>query len=211
MTQRFLVCDDHAIVREAIADMLVDRFPGCTVTTAEDFKQACELAVSFAPDLVLCDLVMPGAEPFDGVAAVQGAAPGRPLLVLTGSEDDALMLRLFSAGVAGFVSKNSGGQIISAAIQLALAGGRYLPPRLLELLGGNIGKEQILATPNIRLTDQQRRVLALVIEGKQNKVIAQFLGIAPSTVKSHLDHAMRQLEVSNRFEAANRAQQLGLI
>lgn len=211
MTLRILVCDDHAIVREAIGDLLAERFAGSEINFAADFIQACELAGTCAPDVALCDLDMPGASPFAGIAALQAMMPARPVLVLTGSEDDQLMLRLLSSGVAGFVSKNSGGQIIASALQLALAGGRYFPPRLLALLE----EEHTLTTSAtdlpIRLTDQQRRVLLLVSEGRQNKVIAQMLNVAPSTIKSHLEQAMRQLGASNRYEATHKAQQLGLI
>jgi DNA-binding NarL/FixJ family response regulator len=210
MTPRILVCDDHEIVREAIGDLLADRFAGSEINFAADFIEACERAGTCAPDVALCDLDMPGASPFEGIAALQAMMPGKPVLILTGSEDDQLMLRLLSSGVSGFVSKNSGGQIIASALHLALAGGRYFPPRLLALLENNAPSPLITDVP-IRLTDQQRRVLSLVSEGRQNKVIAQMLNVAPSTIKSHLEQAMRQLGASNRYEATNKAQQLGLI
>lgn len=211
MTMHFLICDDHAILREAIADTLEGGFPGCEIRQAASFPEAWRMAQDFAPDLAICDLVMPGADPLAGVTTLLGIMRGRPVLVLTGTEDDQLMLRLFESGVAGFAGKNSGSAVILAAIRLLMAGGRYLPPRLLDLVGAPHPDHRPLCPEAPRLTAQQRRVLLLVAEGKQNKVIAQELGVAPSTIKSHLEHAMRQLGAANRIEAWREADRLGLL
>lgn len=211
MAFRILICDDHTILREALGDLLANQFPECEILFAADFVQTCALAEKACPDVALCDLDMPGASPLDGITALQARMAQRPVIVLTGTNDDTLMLRLLAQGVAGFIGKNEGGRVIASALELVLAGGRYLPPRLLALIEQRGAQAQPNAECPVRLTEQQRRVLSLVAQGRPNKVIAQVLGVAPSTIKSHLEHVMRELGVANRLEAVNAARHLGLI
>ena len=211
MSTRFLICDDHAILREAIADTLEGWFPECEIIQADNFHDAWLMAQDFEPDMAICDLVMPGDAPLAGVTTLLDIMQGRPVLVLTGTEDDQLMLRLFESGVAGFAGKQSGSSVVLAAVQILLAGERYLPARLLELVGRPDHDQPTVSADAPRLTAQQRRVLLLAAQGKQNKVIAQELGVAPSTIKSHLEYAMRQLGASNRIAACREADRLGLL
>ncbi len=205
-----LVCDDHAIVREAIAEVLAQAIPDCRIEQAADFAQALDCVAGDPPDLILCDLAMPGADPRTGIAELLKQAPDVPICVLTGSQDHALMVDLLTAGVSGFVGKFSSGAVIAAAVNLVLAGGRYVPPEVLDLLSESTASEPA-ECQSVRLTAQQARVLALVGEGKSNKAIAQILNVAPSTVKTHLDQAMRVLGATNRYEAARLAQQHKLL
>lgn len=199
-----LICDDHAIVREAIAEVLAQSISDCRIAQAADFAQALDCVASDPPDLVLCDLAMPGADPRTGIGKLLKQVPSVPICVLTGSQDHGLMVDLLSAGVSGFVGKFSSGAVIAAAVNLILAGGRYVPPEVLDLLPDGTAAE-LVEPPTIRLTAQQARVLTLVGEGKSNKLIAQILNVAPSTVKTHLDQAMRVLNATNRYEAARLA------
>ncbi len=201
----FLVCDDHALVREAVAGTLLANWPEAEIVEAANFTAAWAAAEQ-GHDLCICDLMMPGAEPLDGVARIKQLAPDMPVLIVTGKQDDALMLRLLELGVNGFVQKNVGGKVMLAAIRLIEAGERHVPSRLLSLMTpAHPPAEQL------RLTDQQRKVVALVAQGQSNKAIALALGVAPSTIKTHLEQAMRQLGATSRFEAANLARVSGLI
>ena len=202
----FLICDDHALVREAIAGTLLTAWPAAEILEVGTFPEAWQAAEG-GFDLCICDLLMPGSEPMAGVERLKQTAPDMPILIVSGTQDDALMLRLMKLGVNGFLHKGTGSQVILAAIQLIAAGERHVPARVLEMLEGDA---PALDEP-IRLTDQQRKVVSLVAKGMSNKGIAQSLGVAPSTVKTHLEQAMRLTASTSRFEAANRARQAGLI
>jgi two-component system, NarL family, nitrate/nitrite response regulator NarL len=207
-----LVCDDHAMMRTALAGTVELGWPGSEVLTAADFPQAWT-AAQRGPDLILCDLSMPGAESLDGVARVAAAAPDAKLLVVTGREDDALLMALFDLGVAGFVPKSASGEILEAAIRLVLAGGRYLPPRIYDLARGN--GQPVPAQANGsevgRLTERQIDVLRRMAQGSSNKEIALALNLSPATVKTHAAAIIAALGVANRTEAAIRARELRLI
>lgn len=212
-----LICDDHALVREALVGTVKMNWPDAVVTQASDFPDAWAQAQS-QPDLCIADLVMPGASPMQGIQGIMQAAPLTPVLVVTGTEDDALLLSLLKSGVAGFAPKSASGAIVEAAIRLILAGGRYLPPRLADIAAARMDaapkdNAAIVTYPGLlaQLTLRQLDVLRLVSQGQSNKEIARVLGLAPSTVKTHLEHLLAILGVANRTEASNKARSLRLL
>ncbi len=186
-------------------------WPEATITEAADFDKAWQLA-SESPAMILCDLVMPGATPLEGVARLRGTAPDVPLVVITGSEDDALLLALFDLGIAGFVPKSAGGEIVELALRLVAAGGRYVPPRIVELANQRPDHPKVSLNGNMaHLTYRQLEVLQLVAEGHSNKEIARQLDLSPATVKTHVAAIIGALDANNRTDAAFRARQAGVI
>ena len=230
--QTCLICDDHALVREALVGSVKMNWPGAAVSEASDFPQAWARARS-QPGFCIADLVMPGAAPLDGIKGIMQAAPSTPILVVTGTEDDALLLALLKLGVAGFAPKSASGAIVEAAIRLILAGGRYMPPRLADIAAARVdtapaGDRAIIKDPSQdpslarrpeqanqavldQLTLRQTEVLTLVAQGRSNKEIARTLGLAPSTVKTHLENLLQTLGVANRTEAAGKARELKIL
>ncbi len=212
----FLICDDHALVREALAGTVQMGWPGAAVDLAGDFPSAWAKAAQ-GYDLVVCDLIMPGAAPLAGIDGMIRAAPDTPLLVVTGTEDDALLLDLLDRGVAGFAPKTASGSIIEAAMRLILAGGRYLPPRLAEIASARIDDGSVIAVRDDvarlaeRLTERQMEVLRLIARGQSNKEIARALDLAPSTVKTHVAQVLTCLGAANRTDAAIKARLLDLV
>ena len=213
---RFLICDDHALVREALAGSVQMGWPDAVVDTAGDFPSGWAKAPQ-GHDLIVCDLIMPGAAPLQGIDGMIRAAPGVPLLVVTGTEDDTLLLDLLHRGVAGFAPKSASSAIIEAAMRLILAGGRYLPPRLAEIASARIESGSVpavrddLANLTARLTARQMDVLHLIAKGQSNKEIARTLALSPSTVKSHISHVLTCLGAANRTDAAIKARLLALV
>jgi len=205
-----LICDDHALVRGAIGSAVAGRWPTAEILQAGDFPTAWDLA-GRKPDLILTDLGMPGAEPLAGVGELMRICGGVPVIVVTGSHDDTLLLDLLAMGVAGFLPKTSEVDVMLAAIALVLAGGRYLPPRVAELLA--TGPPDV-ATPRaavLRLTDRQCSVLKLIALGNSNKEIAIVLGLSPATVKTHVAQVLATINAANRTDAAVKAREAGLI
>lgn len=211
--QSCLICDDHQMMREALVGCLRQAYPDAAIAEAGDFPAAWT-AAAMGPDLILCDLGMPGASPLDGIAGVQRAAPGTPILVITANEEDDVLIALFEAGIAGFLPKTSGTRIIDAAVRLILSGGRYVPQRLIALA---VGKGGAAPAPSVeeaaasRLTPRQIDVLDQMARGQTNKEIAREFNISPATVKAHAMAAFMALDVSTRAEAVYKAQRLGLI
>jgi DNA-binding NarL/FixJ family response regulator len=211
-----LVCDDHVLVREALAGTVRLVWPAADIAEVGDFPSAWAAAAR-QPDLCIADLVMPGAEPLTGIAGLLRAAPESRILVVTGTQDDVLLLELLDMGISGFAPKTASGAIIEAALRLIDAGGRYLPQRLAEIAAWRVSvARENLARPAAvdrasRLTERQLDILRHAARGASTKEIASMLGLAPSTVKSHLGHIQDCLGARNRIDAMAKASALGLL
>jgi DNA-binding NarL/FixJ family response regulator len=209
-----LICDDHPLVREALAGTVRLAWPAATLSTATDFPAAWAAAPGH--DCCIADLIMPGADPLAGIAGLRRAAPEMAILVVTGTQDDGLLLDLLDLGIAGFAPKTASGAIIEAALRLIDAGGRYLPSRLVDIaasrFGGQAAQPRAPArSTGCQLSDRQLLVLRLVANGRSNKEIAVSLGLSPGTIKSHLATVQAILGARNRTDAAGRARSLGLL
>ncbi len=207
--QSCLIADDHAMLRDAIAGTVALGWPAADIVQCGDFPSAWAAAAA-RPDLIISDLIMPGSAPLPGIAALRAAAPATPILVVTGSEDDATLLALFDLGVAGLAPKTSKAALIDAAIRVIVAGGRYLPPRLLDLAASR-GQGTAPRPAPARLTARQVDVLRLIAAGQSNKEIARDLDLSPATVKAHTAAAIAALGAGNRAEAVFRAREAALI
>lgn len=201
-----LIADDHALIRDALAGAVAGRWPDATVAQAGDFPAAWAAATGH--DLILADVNMPGATGAEGIARLLALAPATPLLVITGVADDAMLLALLGLGVAGFLGKNEGSAVILAAIELVLAGGRYLPPRVAELAAGAATMPERAPSP---VSPRQREVLRLIAGGRSNKEIAQALHVSPATIKTHVASAIAAVGALNRTDAAVKARSRGWI
>lgn len=197
------------MMRDALAGAVRLAHPHVSVTEADDFPAAWAAAAA-GPDLILCDLVMPGAAPEAGILALQAAAPRTPILVVTGNEDDALLLRLARSGVAGLLSKSARTAVIGAAVNSVLAGGRHLPPRLASLVEAEPSADAERSRRG-RLSPRQVEILQAMARGQTNKEIARAFDLSPATVKAHAAAAFLALGVANRTEAAYKAREEGLI
>ncbi len=200
------------MMRDALAGTVAMLWPEASIALAADFPAAWASAAA-RPDLILCDLGMPGATPLAGLAGVRAAAPETPLVVVTASDDDTVMLETFGAGVSGYLPKSSTGAVIEAAIRLVLAGGRYIPPRMIALAAGaDEAAEMPAAHAGVaRLTDRQLDVLHELARGQANKEIARALGLSPATVKTHVAAVIAALGATNRTEATFNARAWGLL
>lgn len=216
-----LVCDDHPLVRQALCATAAGLAPGQAVRAARDFREAWAAAEEEEEDMLLClaDLHMAGAEPFEGLAGLKTRAPEAKLVVITGSDSDEHLLAALDLGVDGFVFKSAEPGVVEAAIQLVMAGGRYLPPRVADLAaarrsGGGLPlhvAERGVDVAYGRISGRQREVLNLLAQGKSNKEIARALDLSPATVKTHVAGLIAALGATNRTEAAAHARASGLL
>lgn len=207
MMQRWLICDDHPMVLNAMAQIIKMRWPDIELDRAGTFREAETLCAN-NPALILSDLAMPGASPLDGISRIRRLAPDARIIVITGLIDDDLLLSLVELPVEGFISKVETGAVVEAAIQLVAAGGNYFPPRIAELASRVTSANSASAS---RITARQLEVLKLLAKGHSNKEIAKVLGLSPATIKTHVAQAMANVGAANRAEAAARAVGLGLV
>ncbi len=222
--RRFLLIDDHPLMREAMASLVRDVEPAAELVQAGSLADGRRLAGSGRVDAVVIDLQLPDGDGSLLVAEFRQRWPQLPILVLTASEDLGRVRQLIGAGASGYAPKSAGHPTLSAALRLVLAGQTYVPPMVLampppaaeadadaETLAAEQDARATAADGSGRLTPRQLDVLRLVCSGLSNKHISRELGLAERTVKVHIGAVFRALGVSNRTQAAMVAQARGLI
>jgi len=213
---KILVVDDHPLILEALRQVLRDLDPEIEVLEARDGQQAIDQALMH-PDLalVLLDLALPHKHGFELLGELRGCSPDVPVVVLSATEDRDSVMRAVSDGAMGYIPKTSRTEVLIAALRLVFSGGVYLPPSAFGAQPGTT-LEARLPVPATRsprevgLTERQAQVLALLVQGKSNKLICRALDLAEGTVKIHVTAILRALNVTNRTEALVAVSRMGL-
>lgn len=206
---KILVADDHALIREAFRHLLLSLGEAVAVLEAGDSDGTLRMLEQHPDfDLLLLDLRLPGAGGLSTLERVRRDHPVLPVVVVSALDDAATVRAVLARGALGYIPKSSTSEVILGALRLVLSGGRYVPP---EILAGESGAAAAPSSrEEVHLTDRQREVLALMIQGKSNKVICRELGLAEATVKIHVTAILRALQVSSRAQAIVAANRLGL-
>ncbi len=204
-----LVVDDHPMVREALASLLLELRPGSTVRQAASGAEAlAALGDGQVVDLVLLDLRLPDGSGLDLLRRIGAASIGTAVVMLSGDLDRQTVQEALAAGAVGYIPKTEPREIIASALGLVLAGGVYVPPVALQAAARTFDTRA--ATPEaLGLTGRQLEVLALLMQGKNNKLICRALGLAEPTVKNHVSAILRALGVDSRTEAVLAVTRLG--
>ena len=195
---RVMLVDDNAMVRRGLATFLKVYDDLELAGEAASWQSAIQLCNTLHPDVVLMDMVMPD---MDGAAAtrmIRKQSPGIQVLALTSFKEGILVQSALQAGAIGYLLKDVSADELAQAIRAAHAGRSTLSPEAAQAL--------VLVTsqppaPGLDLTEREREVLALLIEGLNNTQIAAKLNVSPSTVKSHVSNILSKLGVASRTEA----------
>ena len=218
---KILVIDDHTLIRQALQNMLRVLDTSAEVLESADCSAALALAAEHPNlDLILLDLHMPGMGGMDALSHFRQSHPAVPVVVLSGADDRQTVRTAIDRGAMGFIPKSSSNNVMLSALRLVLSGGVYLPTEILDHAGSSIvGDADSLVsgtgahgkTPaQLGLTDRQMEVLALLLQGKSNKLVCRELGLAEGTVKAHITAVLKALNVTSRTQAVIAASQMGL-
>lgn len=218
---RILVVDDHTLFRRGLTALLA-RDPRLQVIgDAADAGAAQRKAQELQPDLILLDNHLPGVNGVDALPALLEAAPAARILMLTVSEDEHDLAAALRGGAAGYLLKTIEGDALTAAIERAMQGDSVVAPEMMSKLvaayrGATTGTAPARPTTDSEasiasLSPREREVLRGIARGASNKEIAREHGIAETTVKIHVQHILRKLDVSSRVHAAVMATEHGLL
>jgi DNA-binding NarL/FixJ family response regulator len=217
---KILVVDDHALIREAMRTVLRELVADVHVLEAASGHEVHELTRAH-PDLalLLLDLRLPDSDGLDLLAVLRRERPSLPVVMMSAFNDRDNVTRALEAGASGFIPKTVSRDVLTSALRLILAGGMYIPP---DVLGRSAAQTQPQPPPlaatdshadagsktgegrspqDLGLTDRQIQVLALMMQGKSNKLICRALSLAEPTVKNHVSAILKVLGASNRTEA----------
>ena len=196
---RVMVVDDHPLVRSGLRGLIDSAADLTVVAEAATGADAVTEAKRTEIDVVLMDLSMPGMDGIEATRLLLREHPGSHVVVLTSFHDRARVVEALSAGAVGYLLKDSDPSDVLAAIRAAARGEAPLDPRVARsILPTARDESSVRDTLSVR----EEQVLRLVMKGFPNKQIAQELGIAERTVKVHLGHVFRSIDVADRTSAA---------
>lgn len=204
-----LLVDDHPLFRDALRRVVLQTFPEVGVREADSVPALLDaLEQDRDIDMVLLDLGMPGAQGFSALIHLRAQHPALPVLIVSASEEPALIRRALRHGAAGFVPKSSPLPVMAEALRAVLDGERWVPPGVGE--APLEGEEARLAARVAELTPQQFRVLGMLCAGLLNKQIAYELNVSEATVKAHMTAILRKFGAHSRTQVALMAARLGM-
>lgn len=213
--RRALVVDDHPIVVDALVTALTGMHLFERVQWANTLGEACRLLEEDGDcSIAMLDLHLGDAAARDTLLGFRERFPEVPVIVFTGDDSIESITMAFECGARGYATKSSPMQVVNSAIRIVLAGGSYVPPEAMRMLGfpppAHTDAPAAAHVAPLRLSGRQAQVFELLLRGMPNKVIGSRLSMAEGTVKAHLNAVFRVLGVRTRVEAILRARHLGL-
>ncbi len=199
---RVLVVDDHAMVRRGLATFLKVFDDLELAGEAASGQTAIQLCAQLQPDVVLMDMVMPEMDGASATRLIRRQSESIQVIALTSFKEEILIQSALQAGAIGYLLKDVSAEELAQAIRAAHAGRATLSPEAAQVLVHAAGKPP---KPGLDLTERERAVLALMVEGLNNTQIAARLTVRPSTVKSHVGSILSKLGVASRTEAVTLA------
>lgn len=216
MATCLIIVDDHPIVRDGLRSMLATEPWLDVIGEAESGEEACQMVRQLQPDLVLMDIRMPDMDGLAATRQIKQEFPSVSVVMLTIYDDPDYLLEAIAAGAAGYVLKDVSRRELLQTLKTVAEGGSFLNPdlmaRCLQQLAGQAREPARLPeTPIDRLTPRELEVLDLIAKGLSNKEIASHLIVGLATVKTHVEHIIQKLHVSDRTQAAVLAVTRGLV
>lgn len=222
---RVLLVDDHELVREGLKITFQFKADNIVVAgEAADGAEAVRLADELQPDLVLMDIAMHGSDGVEATRQIVKRHPGIKVLMLTTYEDEHLLLSAMRAGASGYLLKEIPGDELVRCIERVMQGSVVingpLAATLMQHLHEGTRKAPVYspdprwmekADPPIRLTDREREILELIVEGKDNQEIASLLCLSGGTVRNYVSQIYERMGVRDRGQAVRYAFTHGLI
>ena len=205
---RVMLVDDHAMVRRGLAAFLKVFDDLQLAGEAESGEVAIQLCAEVLPDVILMDMVMPDMDGAAATRAIRQQFPQVQVLALTSYKEGDLVKNALKAGAIGYLLKDVSADDLAGAIRAAHSGRATLSPQAAQAL---VETSTQPPPPGLDLTEREREVLALMVEGLNNTQIAGRLVVSPSTIKSHVSNILYKLRVVSRTEAVTLALRSHLI
>ena len=207
---RILIADDHPTLREGLRAILDTQEDFQIAGEAADGEEAVAKAEALRPDVVLMDLEMPVLDGVEATRRIVARLPGTPVIVLTAFDTDDRIIGAVEAGAQGYLLKGATRDDIFRAIRVARQGGTLLQPAIASKLLRHVNRPRDREGAEA-LSEREREVLALLVDGLMNKEIARRLSISERTVKFHVASILGKLGVPNRAAAVRVALEQRLV
>ncbi len=211
---RVLLAEDHTIVRKGIRSLLDEERDMEVVGEADNGRDAVAQAQLLTPDIVVMDHTMPLLNGLEATRQIRKLLPAVQVLILTMHTNEEYIFQFLQAGAAGYLVKQTAPTELVAAIRVIHAGDSFLSPTISKAVIDEyvrVGESSGKATPDGGLTEREREVLQLIVEGHTNQAIAQQLQISVKTVGVHRLNLMQKLDLHNLADLTKYAIRNGII
>ena len=198
-----LVADDHAVVRTGLKTLLERNTDIQVVGEACDGREAVKLAEDLNPQVVVMDITMPHLNGIDATAQIVRRNPQISVIILSMYSDEAFLLRGLSAGIRGYLLKDSAELDLERAVRAVAQGKCFFSPAIAQMLAEDYTRalqQKSLEDTYELLTEREREILQMLAEGKSNKEVATILNVSTYTVDTHRAHIMQKLGLHNTAE-----------
>jgi len=207
-----LLVDDHAIIREGLRSLLEKQPDMEVVADTDEGRKAVDLVREISPDVVIMDVTMAGLNGIEATRLITSEFPEVKVIALSIHSQRRFIADMLSAGAAGYILKECLFDELVQAIQAVAVGGRYLSPRIADVVVDDYVKRlsTTIDSPLSALTGREREVLQLVAEGKSTKEIALELHVSTKTIEANRRQIMEKLTAHSLAELTKCAARVGL-
>lgn len=194
---KFLIADDHALIRRGLIQILSDDFPGPLFGEACNAHEIFEKAQEQGWDLVILDINLPDKSGLDVLKQLKSAYPNLPIFVLSVHQEEEYAVRVLKAGASGYLSKESAPEELVKAVRKILSGGRYVSPSLGERLAFELEKGE---DAHQMLSDREYQVMLMIASGKSITEIANALCLSVQSISTYHSRIFEKMGFKNNAE-----------
>ena len=198
-TLGFLIAEDHPLVRRGLCGLLRDEYPAARISEADTAREALQAVAGGGFDLAIVDINLPGSDGLELLRELRRLHPQLPVLVVSAHDEEGFALRALKMGAAGYVSKQSAADVLTAAVRKVLGGGRYVGPRAAERLA-RAAAEGWSGEAHEMLSHRELQVLRRIAEGWSIKEIAAELSLSEKTIATYRSRLSEKLRLSSNVE-----------
>lgn len=196
---KFLIADDHAIVRKGLAQILWEEFPSAQVTEVANSNEVLDEIRKQIWDVILLDISMPGRNGIETLKQIRSEGIKAPILMLSMHSEEQYAVRVLKAGASGFLNKESATEELLVAVHKVLSGRKYITASVAEKLAETVRGEGEKPAHQL-LSDREMQVLQLIASGKTVSEIGAELSLSVNTISTYRTRLLEKLKLNNNAE-----------
>jgi len=196
---KFLIADDHSLIRKGLSTLLREEFPGAEVSEVTDSSALLHEAVAAKWDLIISDISMPGRNILETLKQLKKILPNTPVLILSVHPEDQYVVRALKAGASGYLDKESHPEELLKAVRQLLQGKKYVSAEGAEKLAASFGDDPN-QLPHEKLSEREFDVLKRLASGKTVSEIATLLSLSVNTISTYRSRILEKMSMQNNAE-----------
>jgi two-component system, NarL family, invasion response regulator UvrY len=199
MMHRFLIADDHTVVRKGLKQILLEAFPSAIIEEVTDAESLLKKVFAQSWDVVISDISMPGRSGLEVLQQIKQQYPKLPVLILSVYPEEQYALRVLKAGASGYLNKDSAPEQLVAAVNRVMLGKKFITPTIAEKLANSLDHD-LNKLSHEYLSDREFEVLKLIAGGQAVSDIASKLSLSVTTISTYRSRIMSKMGLKSNAE-----------